>query len=279
MIRESRVRSRVVSRQAPDYKQSSTMVRHPFRTARRFLEFLLFSATSVRDFQTTVRPHENGGVDIRRRAEWTHRHAKRLCRILNCTVEVVGTPPTAALYGANHLGYLDIVTLGASTPVVFVSKAEVRGWPILGKLAECGGSLFLQRERKGELKDVAQQFGPVIRSGVPLTVFLEGTSSGGDDVLPFRPALLAPVIAERWSVAPVGVDYEVSSGRVSDDIAYWRDDTFFPHFLKLLSQDWIRARIAFGAAQDPGEDRKVLARELRERVIQLRRPRTGPTPA
>ncbi|HAB19751.1 MAG TPA: lysophospholipid acyltransferase family protein [Verrucomicrobiota bacterium] len=249
------------------------MVRRPLRTAQRFLRFLAFSVTSVRDFHKAVRPHEANGIDARRRAEWTHRHARRLCRILNLTVETVGTAPEAALYGVNHLGYLDIVTLAAATPVVFVSKAEVRGWPILGTLADCGGTLFLQRERKDELREVAQRFEPVIAAGVPVAVFLEGTSSGGDDVLPFRPGLLAPAVASCWAVAPVGLNYEVSTGRVADDVAYWRDDTFVPHFFKLLSHDWIRARVAFGTARLPGEDRKVLARELRDAVVALRRPR------
>jgi 1-acyl-sn-glycerol-3-phosphate acyltransferase len=263
----------VVTEGATSYNQRRRMVRRPFRTAQRFCRFLVFSVTSVRDFQRTVRPHETSGIDARRRADWTHRHARRLCRILNCTVETVGTAAEAALYGVNHLGYLDIVTLAAATPVVFVAKAEVRGWPILGKLADCGGTLFLQRERKDELREVAQRFDPVIAAGVPVAVFLEGTSSGGDDVLPFRPGLLAPAIARNWAVAPVGLDYDVSSGRVSDDVAYWRDDTFLPHFFKLLSQDWIRARVAFGTARPPGDDRKVLARELRNQVIALRRPR------
>jgi len=54
-------------------------------------------------------------------------------------------------------------------------------------------------------------------------------------------------------------------------VAYWRDDTFLPHFWKLLSQDWIRTRIAFGAVQPAGTDRKVLAKELQEQVVSLRR--------
>lgn len=251
------------------------MIRRALRTARRFAQFLVFHSTSVRDFKRTVQPHETGAPDPRRRAEWTHRHAQRLCRILNLTVETVGPAPPAALYAVNHLGYLDIVTLGAATPMVFVSKAEVRNWPILGTLAQCGGTLFLQRERKGELREVARDFAPVIAAGVPIAVFLEGTSSGGDDVLPFRPGLLAPAIAEGWPVAPVGLDYDVSSGRVADDVAYWREDTFAPHFLKLLSQDWIRARVAFGTARTPGDDRKTLARALRDEVVRLRHPRSS----
>ncbi len=251
------------------------MVSRPFRTAQRFLSFLVFSVTSVRDFQRNVRPRETSGPNPRLRAEWTHRHARRLCRILNLTVNTVGQPPAAALYGSNHMGYLDIVALGAATPVVFVSKAEVRNWPIMGTLASCGGTLYLDRERKGELKQIAHNFAPVIDSGIPVVIFLEGTSSGGEDVMPFRASLLAPAVAEQWPVAPVGLDYEVSSGRVADDVAYWRDDTFFPHFMKLLAQDWIRSHIAFGPAQSPGEDRKQLARELRERVVELRRRRSS----
>jgi 1-acyl-sn-glycerol-3-phosphate acyltransferase len=254
------------------------MPRRPFRTAQRFAEFLLFSVTSVRDFRRQVQPHETGGLDPVRRSAWTQRHARRLCRILDWEVETVGPPPPAAIYGANHLGYSDIVMLAAATPVVFVSKAEVRGWPILGKLAGCAGTIFLQRERKEELVEVARQFQPVVDAGIPVVIFLEGTSTGGDDVLPFRPALLATAVARQWPVAPVGVDYEVSSGNVSRDVAYWGKDTFLPHFMNLLGQDWVRSRIAFGPAQPSGGDRKVLARELRERVIGLRRPRPGAQP-
>lgn len=246
------------------------MVQRPLRTTKRFLEFLIFSTTSVRDFRKSVAPAEGSTPDPRQRALWIHRHARRLCKILNLTVTTSGPPPQAAIYGANHLGYLDIVTLGAATPVVFVSKAEVRAWPILGQLAECGGTLFLQREKKGELREVAQRFGPVIRAGIPIVIFLEGTSSGGDTVMPFRPSLLAPAVQEGWNVAPVGLHYEVSSGKVSDDVAYWRDDTFLPHFLKLLSQDWIRAQVNFGTARPPGEDRKQLAVALRDDVLALR---------
>ena len=109
---------------------------------------------------------------------------------------------TAAANGLSGLGKGGIgggstggnVTLGAATPVIFVSKAEVRRWPILGTLASCGGTLFLKRERKEDLKQVTQQFDPVVSTGIPLAIFLEGTSSGGDGVLPFRPSLLAPAV-------------------------------------------------------------------------------------
>jgi 1-acyl-sn-glycerol-3-phosphate acyltransferase len=55
-------------------------------------------------------------------------------------------------------------------------------------------------------------------------------------------------------------------------VAYWRDMTFVPHFLNLLSIERLDARITFGTARAAGADRKVLARELRDEVVRLRKP-------
>jgi len=252
--------------------------RRPFRTSRRFAAFLWFHVTSVRDFRRTVAPAEQGHPDYRARAAWTQRHARRLCRIMDWTCEAIGRPPSAAIYGANHLGYTDIVMLSAATPVVFVSKAEVRGWPILGALAGCAGTLFLNRERKEDLVSVAAQFEPVAAAGVPVVVFLEGTSSDGSGVLPFRASLLAPAVACNWPVAPVAIDYSVTPGSVAQHVAWWGDMEFFPHFLGLLGRDAVHARVAFGLARPAGPDRKALARELHAEVVALRTP-AGLAPA
>lgn len=246
-----------------------------FRIAGRFVQFLWFCVSTLWDFWWTVRPREKaaGQRDYRARAEWSNRHARRLAKVLRLKVESMGTPPAAQIYCANHLGYLDIVTLVAVSPMVFVSKAEVRNWPVVGWLTQCAGTLYLQRERKGELLEVTRQFDPVIADGVPVVIFLEGTSSGGDEVLPFRPSLLAPAVAARWKVAPVALDYSVSEGTVAADVAYWGDMTFGPHFVNLLGKRALGGRVAFGGARPAGDDRKRLAAELREAVIGLRAPR------
>jgi lyso-ornithine lipid O-acyltransferase len=248
------------------------MPRHPFRVAGRLVRFLWFCATALGDFLVTVRPAERRLVrrDYRLRAEWSHRHARRLCRILHLRVEAVGPLPAAQLLCSNHLGYLDIVTLVAAAPMVFVSKAEVRAWPLVGWLTQCAGTIYLQRERKADLPAVVREFAPVIAAGVPVVVFLEGTSSGGDTVLPFRPSLLEPAVANGWAVAPVALDYSVGEGTVAEEVAYWRDMTFAPHFLNLLSQASLGGRVAFGTSRPAGDDRKTLAKDLHGAVIALR---------
>jgi hypothetical protein len=69
----------------------------------------------------------------------------------------------------------------------------------------------------------------------------------------------------------VALDYAVSEGTVAADVAYWRDMTFAPHFLNLLSKTRLGGRVAFGPARKPATERKQLALELHGEVLALRR--------
>ncbi len=89
---------------------------------------------------------------------------------------------------------------------------------------------------------------PRIGVGVALTIFPEGKSTRGDRVLAFHSSLLAPAAQLGWPVTPAFIRYEVDGGVAEEDVAYWRDMTFIPHFLKRL-----------GKAQRSA-DRKALAR-------------------
>jgi 1-acyl-sn-glycerol-3-phosphate acyltransferase len=51
---------------------------------------------------------------------------------------------------ANHVSWMDIYVLFSVARTRFISKAEVRGWPVIGWLAEEAGTLFLTREKKSD---------------------------------------------------------------------------------------------------------------------------------
>ena len=164
-----------------------------------------------------------------------------------------------------------MLALTAATEMVFLSKAEVRHWPLLGQIAHAGGMLFVNRERRADVADLAPAFEAVIAEGVVLTLFPEGTSTGGDRVLPFHSSLLAPAARRGWAVTPAFIRYEVEDGSVENEVAYWRDMTFLPHFLNLLRKRRIRAVVRFGEPLR-NSDRKVLARELHRAVVDLSQP-------
>ena len=69
-------------------------------------------------------------------------------------------------------------------------------------------------------------------------------------------------------MTPDWIGYSLEEGSVENEVAYWRDMIFLPHFLNLLGKRRIKAVIHFG---EPlvNPDRKALARELHSAVRAL----------
>lgn len=242
---------------------------HPLRIAIRLTLFLGIVFGSLADSLLRIgSPNKPGQFPAR--AAWLTRWSSRTLRSFNVRTHYYGTPPTSGLVVSNHLSYLDIVVLASRLPIVFLSKMEVRHWPVIGKCVQCAGTLFINRQRRADVKRVAEEFEPVIQSGVLLTMFPEGTSSDGHQILPFHSSLLAPAENQNWTVTPLWIGYQVDDGSVEQDVAYWGDMTFGPHFLKLISRREIHAFVAFGEPLPKQLDRKELARQAQAQVEALK---------
>jgi 1-acyl-sn-glycerol-3-phosphate acyltransferase len=245
------------------------MMRHPLRVLIRFFTALFLAALASGDF--LLRVWMAGKADsMRARAEWLQRWSRVQLRNFHIDVTYHGEPPQRGLLVSNHLSYTDVLVYAAAQPLVFVSKSEVRHWPLLGVLTRCAGTLYLRRDKKSDVAQVAAQFGPIIKQEVAIMLFLEGTTSNGHQVLPFRSSLLSPAVQRGWPVTPVRIGYALKDGSVEDDVCYWRDISFTRHFLNLLSREKIRATVIYGEPLPPGPDRKMLAKELHARVCTLR---------
>lgn len=206
----------------------------------------------------------------RARADWLHRSSLRHIRIYGCDYRSSGPIPQRGLLVLNHLSYLDILVISAITPAIFVSKSKVRDWPLFGWLASLGGTLFVQRARRTHVGVVNQEIESALADGVLVVVFPEGTSTNGKDVLPFRSPLLEPVTAGTHPISVGFLRYELDDGDASEDVCYWGDHSFFPHTLNLLGKRRVRAMVQFGEFQRTTDDRKELAKELREAVLNLK---------
>jgi 1-acyl-sn-glycerol-3-phosphate acyltransferase len=204
------------------------------------------------------------------RAAWLHRACQRHIRIYSCTVSFSGPVPKSGLLVANHLSYLDILVLCSVMPAIFVSKSEVRQWPLFGWLASLGGTLFIQRERRTHVGPINREIAAAMDAGALVVVFPEGTSTNGDDVLPFRSPLLEPVTGGQHPIAVAYLHYEVDGGNARNDVCYWGDHTFFPHAVNLLGKKRVRATVRLGTFQRTTDDRKELAKQLREAVVKLK---------
>lgn len=212
-----------------------------------------------------------GDLPKQRRAEWLHKWCAIGVRRLNVRIQVTGEPPAQGLVVSNHLSYFDILVLSSLLPCVFVSKHEVRSWPMFGWFARLSGTVFVDRSRRTQTGQVASDMAATLGEGLVVVLFPEGTSSNGVDVLPFRPALFEPALVSGAVITPACIAYSTPDRTEAHDVCWWGDAPLAPHVLRALSKPWIRCSVAFGAPLPPLADRKQTAVEARERVLELRR--------
>jgi 1-acyl-sn-glycerol-3-phosphate acyltransferase len=149
-------------------------------------------------------------------------------------------PPGPMLLVANHRSYIDIAPILAHVPCAFVAKSELRSWPVLGKGASLGNTVFVERANSASRKATRNAIIEKLEAGTSVVVFPEGTTSRGPGMLPFRPGLFHTLADSGFSVVPVAINYENS------DAAYVGDDTFLGHFLRVFSHRRTRLTVAFG---------------------------------
>jgi 1-acyl-sn-glycerol-3-phosphate acyltransferase len=241
------------------------------RGAGRMLGMFAIIVWSMASYM--VRPSRRR--DAASKARWLQQTCRRVLRILSVSIESQGNPAHGAVIVSNHLSYLDILVISSLTPVVFVSKREVRSWPLFGWFAEKAGTRFIDRNRRGDVSRIGEEIGPVIAADLTIVLFLEGTTTDGAEVLPFKSSLLEPAIRHGWQVVPTALSYTVPTGRsTAAEVCWWGDMTLAPHLWNLMTLPWVRVRVVWGASRVARGDRKTLADELRSAVIGLK---TGST--
>ncbi len=206
---------------------------------------------------------------LQERAEWLTRACRGVLASLDVRVSAEGNMPDSGLIVSNHLSYLDILCYSSLAPCIFVSKAEVRAWPVFGRLATNGGTIYVDRSSRKDAHRTTTDIESALRSGIRVVLFPEGTSSGGDSVLPFHAPLLQSAVNAGATVTPACIGYEIKDGDPREDVCYWRDMTFATHFMGLLGKGNINAHIAIGDWRSELADRKTAARVLHDDVAKL----------
>ena len=208
--------------------------------------------------------------------EYTRRMARAVCRIANYRLEVLTPVPAHGTFvAANHIGYVDIIALAATTPSLFVTRTEMLRWPVVGWLLRISGQPATDRTSSSRLAGTADAVRRCLEAGQSVCVFLEGGSSGGDGVRKFRSSLLQAAVSAGAPVAAAALRWHGADPAMNrtEDIAFWRDEhSFFPHFWRHLGLRGYVARIAFAEpiACTPGQtDRKALAETLYAQTLAL----------
>jgi 1-acyl-sn-glycerol-3-phosphate acyltransferase len=203
-------------------------------------------------------------------ARMSHVWARLLLPLFAVRVRRTGrVPPAGSMVVANHLSYLDILCLASCYSGLFLSKAEVAGWPGIGVLARAAGTLFIDRDQSRDTGRVNGELAAWLRAGLRITWFPEAATSSGVTVAAFKSSLFqAAVLAEVPCVpATLSVATPASPHPAARTVCWYGSTPFPGHFLRLLGLPRIEVTIHFGDAVMPAGDRKQLARELHTRVL------------
>jgi 1-acyl-sn-glycerol-3-phosphate acyltransferase len=201
---------------------------------------------------------------------WSAGMVKRL----GIRIIVSGQPAVNAgtLLMANHVSWLDITALHAAQFCRFVSKGDVRQWPVIGFMAAQAGTLFIERASRRDAMRVVHQMADSLRAGDVLAVFPEGTTSDGAQLLPFHANLFQAAIAAGAPVQPMAIGFiDHASGEPSLAPCYIDEDTLLGSVWRTLCTPGIAVVIRFGEPQMAlGKDRRAWAAHVRESIGQLR---------
>ena len=213
-----------------------------------------------------VFPFLDDAARMRRVGWW----ARRMLEVMGIALDVRGSLHVApVLLAANHVSWLDILAVDAVRPARFVSKADVRRWPLLGFLVACGGTLFIERERKRDALRVVHQVAAALRGGATVAVFPEGTTGAGPVLLPFHANLLQAAISTATPVQPVALRYADAGAAFSEAPLYLDDTTLLQSVWQVVCADALVAHVAALPAFDTTSiERRRLAQAVRDDIQQ-----------
>ena len=153
---------------------------------------------------------------------------------------------------------------------LFVAKGEVRHWPVFGWFTRRAGTIFVHRSKPSRAAQSADEIAIALRNGALVVLFPEGTSSGGETVLPFKSSLLEPATRDAHALTAGLIAYELTDGEVSEEVCYWKDMTLVPHLINLCSKRAVQASVHFNHLREGNADRKQLARQLHAEVLRMK---------
>ena len=189
------------------------------------------------------------------RADSVKRHAiirswsREQLRLAGIEVRAIGFPTDSerpVTLVANHVSWADIFALNTQRACHFIAKAELRKWPLAGRLLANVGTIFINRSDRKETHRLKRVVHELLEAGETVAVFPEGTTSSGHDVLKFHASLLEPIVASGGEVWVVAIRY--FSGKThqgTDAAAYIGDMSLWESLQSIHRHEPIIAELRF----------------------------------
>ena len=187
-------------------------------------------------------------------------------RLMGVRMQVEGALQAGGvLLAANHVSWLDITALHAVVPQArFVSKSDIQSWPLLSRLADAAGTLYLERERKRDALRVVHLVAQALSQGQAVAFFPEGTTSNGHALLPFHANLFQAAIAIQAPVQPIAIRFSDMRDAISPAVEFIGATTLVASLWRVACAEGLVAHITLLSARPSANvDRRALAQALR----------------
>jgi len=199
---------------------------------------------------------------------WPRLFLGRIAWICGARVQTRGMPLRQdVFFVANHLSWIDILVMAGATGTAFVAKDSLAEAPVVGWLSTLNNTVFVARADRLSVGAQVDAVRIAIGQHQPITIFPEGTTTNGQELLPFKASLFAVMAPppRPMMVQPVLLDYRADA--VS--IAWVGDEPGGANALRMLRRrKSFAVTVHFLDPFDPAAlpDRKAIAAEARKRI-------------
>lgn len=177
------------------------------------------------------------------------------------------TPDGTVFVVSNHVSWLDICVIGSSLPVVFLSKMEVKSWPILGWLVQSAGTLFIDR---GQGAGAAQQALSTALSHQQSTMLFPEARTGDGTVLGrFFPRLFQAAVESAAPVLPVSIRYLDQQHCPTSLPGYTGQVSFLQSLWRTACARGLQVQLKIGQIIPPSQNRDSLSDLARAQIAEL----------
>lgn len=239
------------------------------KKTRAIIKFILFFIATVSIYSIGY----IGAFFVPNKQFWRqvifHKWAQAFVLVANMKIEVIGAMPKPPFFlVSNHLSYIDIPAYRAVLETVFVAKSDIESWTMVGRMVRDMGTIFIDRKNRRDIPRAGNAVVERIEAGEGVIIFPEGTSTSGEEVLPFNSSFLEFAAKNNLPVFYASISYRTDdkTGKASKYVCWGEEISFVDHMIRMFELKEFTAVLTFGDEPLIKSDRKELAHELRERV-------------
>lgn len=235
----------------PSFSDGGILIQHG-RSVVRFFGFIFLSLLGT----VSALSRKLTGANHARLYKPYMWYCRNIHRAMGIRVTVEGElPDHASVLVANHRTYIDAVMVPSPHPLVFVAKAEIKHWPIVGWGGNAMKTIWVDRSSPDSRKATRLEVKKRIEENLSVMIFPEGTTHLGPDVLEYKMGMFKMCADGGFPICPIAMEYR------HPEVAWVSDDLFVPHALKVFRHRYIDVSVRFGEVQcgdDPVELRQRL---------------------